>query len=75
MTAGRSLYCLLPQGVSKAELARRLGSHLPQVHRALDVQHRSGLGQMDAALGAIEQRLHVTTAPVVEEVNEKVEAS
>ena len=50
------------QGVGKAELARRLGWHLPQVDRVLDVQHRSGLEQMDAALGAIGQRLHVTTA-------------
>ena len=49
------------QGVGKAELARRLGWHLPQVDRVLDVQHRSGLEQMDTALGAIGQRLHVTT--------------
>ena len=51
------------QGVGKAELARRLGWHLPQVDRVLDVQHRSRLDQMDAALGAIGRRLHVTAAP------------
>ena len=50
------------QGVGKAELARRLGWYLPQVDRVLDVQHRSGLDMMDAALGAIGRRLHVTTA-------------
>ena len=50
------------QGVGKAELARRLGWHLPQVDRVLDVQHRSRLDQMDAALGAIGGRLQVTTA-------------
>ena len=50
------------QGVGKAELARRLGWHLPQVDRVLDVQHRSRLDMMDAALGAIGRRLHVTTA-------------
>jgi antitoxin HicB len=50
------------QGVGKAELARRLGWYLPQVDRVLDVQHRSGLDMMDAALGAIGQRLHVTAA-------------
>ena len=50
------------QGVTKAELARRLGWHLPQVDRVLDVQHRSWLGQMDAALGAIGRHLHVSTA-------------
>ncbi len=57
------------QGVGKAELARRLSWHLPQVDRVLDVQHRSRLDQMDAALGAIGQRLQVsvkntTSAPV-----------
>ena len=44
------------QGVGKAELARRLGWHMPQVDRVLDVQHRSRIDQMDAALGAIGQR-------------------
>ena len=52
------------QGVGKAELARRLGWHLPQVDRVLDVQHRSRLDQMDAALGAIGRRLHVTATNV-----------
>ena len=50
------------QGIGKAELARRLGWHMPQVDRVLDVQHRSRLDMMDAALGAIGQRLHVTAA-------------
>ncbi len=48
------------QDVGKAELARRLGWHLPQVDRVLDVQHRSRLDMMDAALGAIGRRLRVT---------------
>ena len=47
------------QGIGKAELARRLGWHLPQVDRVMDVQHRSRLDQMEAALGAIGRRLHV----------------
>ena len=50
------------QGVGKAELARRLGWHMPQVNRVLDVQHRSRIDQMDAALAAIGHRLHVTAA-------------
>ena len=54
------------QGIGKAELARRLGWYLPQVDRVLDVQHRSGLDMMDAALGAIGQRLQVTAAPTLE---------
>ena len=49
------------QGIGKAELARRLGWHLPQVDRVLDVQHRSRLDRMDAALGAIGQRIEVST--------------
>lgn len=48
------------QGIGKAELARRLRWHLPQVDRVLDIQHRSRLDQMDAALGAIGQRLQVS---------------
>ena len=50
------------QDVGKAELARRLGWHLPQVDRVLDVNHHSRLDQMDAALGAIGLRLEVTTS-------------
>ncbi len=48
------------QGIGKAELARRLGWHLPQVDRVLDIEHHSRLDQMDAALGAIGRRLQVT---------------
>ncbi|MXX48354.1 MAG: type II toxin-antitoxin system HicB family antitoxin [Chloroflexi bacterium] len=47
-------------GIGKAELARRLGWHLPQVDRVLNVQHSSRLEQMDAALGAIGLRLDVS---------------
>ena len=47
------------QGMGKAELARRLGWHLPQVDRVLDVQHNSRLDRMDAALGAIGRRLEI----------------
>ena len=54
------------QGVGKAELARRLGWHMPQVDRVLDVQHRSRLDMMDAALGAIGKRLYVTAAVTAE---------
>ena len=48
------------QGIGKAELARRLGWHLPQVDRVLDVNHRSRLDRMDAALGAIGRHLEVS---------------
>ena len=48
------------QGIGKAQLAKRLGWHLPQVDRALDVSHRSRLDLMDAALKAIGKSLMVT---------------
>ena len=48
------------QGIGKAELARRLGWHLPQVDRVLDVNHRSRLDRMDAALEAIGRHLEVS---------------
>ena len=66
------------QGIGKAELARRLGWHMPQVDRVLDVQHRSRLDQMDAALGAIGRQLHVTAVspdPAVAVVGEETGGS
>ena len=48
------------QGVGKAELVRRLSWHLLQVDRVLDIQYRSRLDQIDAALGAIGRRIHVS---------------
>ena len=53
--------CCSACGCRKAELARRVGWHLPQVDRVLDVNHHSRLDQMDAALGAIGLRLEVTS--------------
>ena len=53
------------QNIGKAELARRLGWHLPQVDRVLNVNHHSRLDQMDAALGAIGLRLEVTSVGCV----------
>ena len=47
------------QKIGKAELARRLGWHLPQVDRALDIEHHSRLDRMDMALSAIGKRLTV----------------
>ena len=48
------------RGIGKAELARRLGWHLPQVDRVLDLRHRSRLDRMDAALGAVGRHLEVS---------------
>jgi antitoxin HicB len=37
------------QGIKKAELARRLGWHMPQVDRLFDLRHASKLDQIEAA--------------------------
>jgi antitoxin HicB len=50
------------QGVGKAELARRLNVHLPQVDRILDLCHASKLEQVETALAALGKRLVVTIA-------------
>ena len=43
--------------VGKAELARRLDWHLPQVDRVLKMKHGSQFDQMEAAFGALGKRL------------------
>jgi antitoxin HicB len=45
--------------VSKAELARRLNCHPPQVDRLLDLRHRSRLDQLEAAFRALGKDLSV----------------
>ena len=50
------------QGVKKSELARRLGWHMPQVDRLLDLNHASRLDQAEAALGSLGHRLEVSVA-------------
>jgi len=51
------------QRVGKAELARRLNCHLPQVDRLLDLLHSSRLDQLEAAFRVLGKRISV----VVEE--------
>jgi antitoxin HicB len=74
-TAGRPLVRLAPlvaakaevyramraAGVSKAELARRVGVSPQQAQRLFDIHHASRLDQIDAALTALGRRLVVTT--------------
>ena len=50
------------EGVRKSELARRLGWHMPQVDRLLDLHHASRLDQAEAALNALGRRLEVSVA-------------
>jgi antitoxin HicB len=48
------------QGIRKAELARRLGWHLPQVDRLFDLGHASRFDQIEAAARALGRRIDVT---------------
>jgi antitoxin HicB len=50
------------QGIKKAELARRLGWHLPQVDRLFDLRHASRLDQIEAAARALGRQLEVRVA-------------
>lgn len=47
------------QGIGKAELARRLGWHGPQVDRLLELDHASRLPQLERALAALGLQLEV----------------
>jgi antitoxin HicB len=48
------------QRVGKAELARRLNWHLPQVDRLLDLLHTSRLDQLEAAFRALGKRIGIS---------------
>lgn len=45
------------QGITKAELGRRLHWHMPQVDRLLDPRHASRLDQLETALAKLGRRL------------------
>jgi antitoxin HicB len=45
--------------IGKAELARRLNWHLPQVDRLLDLRHASRFDQLEAAFRALGKQLSV----------------
>lgn len=50
-------------GVRKAELARRLRWHMPQVDRLLSLRHGSRLEHLEAALAALDHRLEMHIVP------------
>ena len=54
------------QSVGRAELARRLRWHLPQVSRVLNLRHASRMEQVEAAVAALGLRLIVDVARGVE---------
>lgn len=47
------------QGIKKAELARRLGWHMPQVDRLFDLSHASRFDQIEAAARALGRHIEV----------------
>jgi antitoxin HicB len=47
------------QGIKKAELARRLGWHVPQVDRLFDLTHASRFDQIEAAARVLGQQVEV----------------
>jgi len=47
------------QGVHKAELARRLHWHMPQVDRLLDLRHASRLAQIEQAAASLGKRVEL----------------
>jgi antitoxin HicB len=54
------LYSAMRAGkIGKAELARRLNCHLPQIDRLLDLNHASRLDQLESALRAVGKHLHI----------------
>lgn len=53
---------MLDDGVRKSELARRLGWHMPQVDRLLDMRHATRLEHAESALVALGRRLDVTVS-------------
>lgn len=61
--AKAALYdAMCEQGVGRAELARRLRWHLPQVARVLDLRHASRMEQVEAPLAALGLRLIIDVA-------------
>jgi antitoxin HicB len=53
---------MVRQGVRKAELARRLDVHMPQVDRLLNPRHSSKLDAIEAAFNKLGKRLEVSIA-------------
>lgn len=51
---------MLRQSVRKAELARRLGLHMPQIDRLLDPRHSSKLDTIERAFGKLGKHLEVS---------------
>ena len=53
---------MVSQGVRKAELARRLNVHMPQVDRLVDLRHSSKLENIEAAFHTLGKNLEISVA-------------
>lgn len=60
VAAKLALYsAMLEQQVTNADLADRLGKSESEVRRLLDLDHRSGIGQIEVALAELGKRLEI----------------
>ncbi len=50
---------MIRQGIRKAELARRMGAHAPQVDRLLDLSHSSKFDTIETALRALGKQVEI----------------
>jgi antitoxin HicB len=51
---------MMDQGIKKAELARRLGWHMPQIDRLFDLKHSSRFDQIEAAATVLGCHIEIT---------------
>ena len=62
VAAKSALYCAMgAEGIGNTALAERLGVSEGAVRRLIDLDHRSHIGQVEAALHALGQRLVIAT--------------
>ncbi|MDI9333940.1 MAG: type II toxin-antitoxin system HicB family antitoxin [Cytophagales bacterium] len=53
---------MVDQGIKKSELARRLGWHMPQIDRLLDLKHASKFEQIESAAHVLGKRINLQVA-------------
>src|SRR5947199_8861616 len=64
VAAKLALYrAMMETGTRKADLARKLGVHGPQVDRLLDLDHNSRIDQLEEAARAIGREMHIELRP------------
>lgn len=51
---------MVAQGVKKAEMARRLDVHMPQVDRLFDLRHNTKIDFLEKAAGKLGKRLNIS---------------